>query len=58
MDVVIEGSLIVELKTVEKLNDLHRAQLLTYIKLSSIRKGLLLNFCPSYLRDGIINFVL
>jgi GxxExxY protein len=44
VDLVVENSIIVELKTVETLNALHEAQLLTYIKLADKRLGLLLNF--------------
>ena len=53
MDIVVEKSVVVEVKTVEKLLPLHEAQLLTYLKLSGIRRGLLLNFNTAVLRSGI-----
>ena len=58
MDVVIDDRLIVELKTVDKLLPIHDAQLLTYLKLSGIRTGLLLNFNTAVLKDGIRRLVL
>ncbi len=58
MDLVVENRLIVELKTVETLLPIHEAQLLTYLKLTGIRTGLLLNFNVSVLRDGIKRMVL
>ena len=57
LDVVVEASLILELKTVEALLAIHEAQLLTYLKLSGIHKGLLLNFDTAVLRDGIVRMV-
>ena len=57
MDVVVEESLILELKTVEHLLPVHEAQLLTYLKLSGIRTGLLLNFNVKLLKDGIKRLV-
>jgi GxxExxY protein len=53
MDSVVEGALVVELKTVEKLLPVPEAQLLTYLKLSGLRTGLLLNFNVPVLRQGI-----
>jgi len=53
MDIVVDGSVVVELKTVEKVLPIHDAQLLTYLKLSGIRTGLLLNFNVPVLKDGI-----
>ncbi len=53
MDIVVEGQLTVELKAAEVILPIHEAQLLTYMKLSKIRTGLLLNFCSPVLRDGI-----
>ena len=58
LDIVIERRLIIELKTVERLNPVHAAQLLTYLKLSGIRAGLLLNFNAPVLKDGIKRMVL
>ena len=58
LDMVVESRLIVELKTVEKLLPIHQAQLLTYLKLSGLRTGLLLNFNSAVLRDGIKRMVL
>jgi len=53
MDLVVEKQVVVELKTVEKLLPIHEAQLLTYLKLSGIRTGLLLNFNVPVMRHGI-----
>jgi len=58
MDLVVDGRLILELKTVERLLPIHEAQLLTYLKLSGIRTGLLLNFHSPVLKDGIKRMVL
>ncbi len=53
IDLIVERSVVVELKTVEKLAPIHEAQLLTYLKLSGIRTGLILNFHTPVLREGI-----
>ncbi len=58
IDIVINGQLIVELKTVERLMPIHDAQLLTYMKLSGIRTGSLLNFNSAVLKDGIRRLML
>jgi GxxExxY protein len=58
IDIVIERSVILELKTVERLMPIHEAQLLTYLRLSGLRTGLLLNFNSPVLRDGIRRMVL
>ena len=58
MDLVVDDRLVVELKTVEKILPIHEAQLLTYLRLSRIRTGLLLNFNTSVLKDGIKRMVL
>ncbi|MDP9236651.1 MAG: GxxExxY protein [Chloroflexota bacterium] len=58
LDVVVEGRLVVELKTVDSLTALHQAQLLTYLKLGGYRTGLLLNFNVPLLRAGIKRIVL
>lgn len=58
MDIVVDGKLVIEIKSVDKLLPLHEAQLLTYLKLSGIRTGLLLNFNAMLLKDGIKRMVL
>jgi len=58
MDVVVAGRLVIELKTVEKLLPIHEAQMLTYLKLSGLSTGLLLNFHVAVLKDGIKRLVI
>ena len=58
MDLVVDDRLVVELKTVEKILPIHEAQLLTYLRLSGIRTGLLLNFNTEVLKNGIKRMVL
>lgn len=53
IDILVENKIILELKTVEKLNDLHKAQLITYLKMSDLNLGFLLNFNQQVLREGI-----
>ena len=57
IDLLIEGKLIVELKSVEKIADVHIAQILTCMKLAKIRLGLLINFNVKLLKNGIQRFV-
>ena len=57
LDIVIEGKLIVELKAIERLMPIHEAQLLSYLKLSGIPLGLLVNFHVNLLKDGIKRLV-
>jgi len=57
MDMVVNNLVIVELKCVEKLQPVHEAQLYTYLKLSGIRTGLLINFYTKLLKDGIKRMV-
>ncbi len=52
-DLIVEKSVIVELKSVEKLSPVHGKQLLTYLKLMDYRLGLLINFGAPLLKDGI-----
>ncbi len=58
MDVVVDHRLVLELKAVEDLSSIHDAQLLTYLRLSGIRLGLLINFNVRFLKDGIRRRVL
>jgi len=53
MDLLIEGKVVVEIKAVEALNDVHLAQILTYLKLSERKLGLLINFNVAMLKNGI-----
>jgi GxxExxY protein len=57
LDLLVESSVIVELKAVEKLAPIHEAQLLSYLKLSKLKLGLLINFNVVRLRDGIRRMV-
>ena len=53
MDIVVSESLVLEIKTVEKLLPIHQAQLLTYLRLSGLHTGLLINFNVPILKNGI-----
>lgn len=53
IDLLVENKVVIETKTVEELNDVHTAQVLTYLKLGNYKLGLLLNFHVSLLKDGI-----
>jgi GxxExxY protein len=58
MDLVVDETVVVELEVVEKLIPIHEAQLITYLKLSGLRTGLLLNFNTPVLKYGIRRVVL
>ena len=58
IDLVVEDSVIVELKSIEKIAAIHEAQLLTYLRLSGLRVGLLINFNVPVLVKGIVRRVL
>lgn len=53
IDLLIENQIVLELKSVDALNDIHMAQILTYLKLQDLRFGLLINFNVARLKDGI-----
>lgn len=57
LDLMIEDKVIVEIKSVEKLNDVHTAQVLTYLKLSGCKLGLLINFNNPRVMDGFHRLV-
>ncbi len=57
IDLIVENSVIVEIKCVEAINPVHQAQLLSYMRLSGIGVGLLINFYVAHLRDGIKRMV-
>jgi GxxExxY protein len=52
-DLIVEDIVIIELKSVEKINDVHLAQVLTYLKLSECKLGLLINFNVALIKHGI-----
>ncbi len=58
LDLLINDTLIVELKSVEQIKGIHEAQLLTYMKLAQVEAGLLINFNVTRLKNGIRRFVL
>ena len=53
IDLLVENKLVIEIKSVESLNDLHLAQVLTYLKLSNCKLGLLINFNSLLFKNGI-----
>jgi GxxExxY protein len=53
LDMLVAGAVVVEVKCVERLHDLHRAQLLSYLRLGGFKLGLLLNFNTLHMRNGI-----
>ena len=57
LDVVVENLVILELKSCEKIEPIHKAQLLTYLKLTGLNLGLLLNFNVTVMRKGIVRVV-
>ncbi len=58
LDVVIESQVILELKAIDRLLPIHEAQIITYLRLSGMRRALLINFCVPLLKDGLRRFVL
>ncbi len=53
IDLLVENKLIIEIKSVEELHDIHLAQILTYLKLSNCKLGLLINFNSLLFKDGV-----
>ena len=58
LDIVVADQIILEIKSVEHINPVHRAQLTTYLRISKIRLGLLFNFNVAILQDGIKRIIL
>lgn len=58
LDLLVEDQVVVELKAVKRIHELHEAQLLSHLKLGDYRVGLLINFHVVFLKDGIRRFVL
>jgi GxxExxY protein len=57
-DVIVNERVLVELKCVERLAPIHTAQVITYLRLSGLHIGLLMNFNVRFLREGIVRLVL
>ncbi len=57
LDFLVEGCVVVEIKAVEAINPVHEAQVLTYLKVSGCRVGLLINFHVAMLKDGVRRLV-
>lgn len=57
IDVLVEGKVLVEIKAVEKHHSLYETQVLTYLRLTGIKLGLLINFGVSYVKDGISRII-
>lgn len=57
LDIVVENTIILELKSCERIESIHEAQLLTYLRLSGLHLGLILNFNVPVMRDGIVRIV-
>lgn len=58
LDMLVAKSVIAELKSVEKMNPAYEAQLMTYLRLSGVRLGFLINFNVAHLKDGINRIVM
>ena len=56
-DIVVEGKVILELKSMDKVNNAHKKQILTYLRLTNMRLGYLLNFGEAMMKDGITRTV-
>ena len=58
LDIIVENQVIIEIKSVDAFNEVHYAQILTYLKLSGCKLGLLVNFNVRHLKDGIKRMIL
>ena len=58
IDLIVDGLIVVELKAVESLSEVHRAQLISYLRTTGLRGGLLVNFRVRVLKDGLKRIVL
>ena len=58
IDLIIEEKVVVEIKCVEKISNVHEAQILTYMRHAKIRRGLLINFNVYLLKDGLKRYIL
>ena len=57
MDLLVEDTIVIELKSVETMQDIHKKQLLTYLRLANKPLGLLINFNRAMLKDGIVRII-
>ena len=57
MDLLVEARVVIELKCIDHLNNAHRKQLLTYLRLAGLKLGYLLNFAEPLMKDGIVRIV-
>ena len=58
IDLLVENRVIVEIKSVDAIADIHKAQLMTYMKLANLKIGLLMNFNVTRLKDGIVRWII
>ena len=56
-DIIVDGKVILEIKSVESLRDVHKKQLLTYLRLTGMKLGFLLNFGEALIKNGIVRIV-
>ncbi len=56
IDLLVEGQIVIELRAIDKLDPIHSAQLITYMRLGALPVGLLINFNVKLLKDGIVRF--
>jgi len=57
VDLFVHGKVIIELKSVEKVTDVHKKQLLTYLKMTNTKIGYIINFGESLMKDGIVRII-
>jgi GxxExxY protein len=57
LDLLIEGKVIIEIKSVDKITGAHKKQLLTYLRLTNIKLGYILNFDSELMKDGIFRII-
>jgi GxxExxY protein len=58
IDIIVENKIILEIKAVEKILPVHEAQLMTYLKLTHMRVGLIINFNVKYLKEGLKRIII
>ncbi|NLJ07502.1 MAG: GxxExxY protein [Sphingobacteriales bacterium] len=58
IDLLVENRVIVEIKSVDAIAEIHKAQLMTYMKLANLKIGLLINFNVTKLKDGIVRWII